>query len=71
MCRSDFATLPPVLLPEQPAVVLLFERDLVSWLLAIDEYGEQEDLRGSDRRSVTPYVHGRMGLYCSSLALLV
>jgi hypothetical protein len=27
--------------------------------------------RGSGRRSVTPYVHGRMELYCSSLALPV
>jgi hypothetical protein len=28
-CRSGFTTLPPVLLQEQPAVVLLLERALV------------------------------------------
>jgi hypothetical protein len=52
-------------------VVLLLERDLVSWSLAMDEHGEHEDLCGSDRRSIIPYVHGRMKLYCSSLALPV
>jgi hypothetical protein len=31
---------------------------LVSWLLAMREYGGHEDLRGSGRRSVIPYVHG-------------
>jgi hypothetical protein len=61
--RSSFATLSPVLLPEQSAVVLLLERDLISWLSAIDKHGEQEDLRGSDRRSVISYVHRRMELY--------
>jgi hypothetical protein len=30
-------------------VVLLLERALVSWLLAIDEHGGYEDLRGSVR----------------------
>jgi hypothetical protein len=35
-CRSSFATLPPVLLLEQPAVVLLLERALVSWSSAIE-----------------------------------
>jgi hypothetical protein len=30
ICRSGFITLPPVLLPEQPDVVLLLERALVS-----------------------------------------
>jgi hypothetical protein len=49
-------------------VVLLLERALVSWSSAIDEHG---DLCGSGRRSVIPYVHGRMELYCSSLAFLV
>jgi hypothetical protein len=48
-------------------VVLLLKRDLVSWSLAIDEYGGHEDLRGSGHRSVIPYIHGRMELYCSSL----
>jgi hypothetical protein len=31
---------------------------LVSWLLAMREYGGYEDLRVSGRRSVIPYVHG-------------
>jgi hypothetical protein len=31
---------------------------LVSWLLAMREYGGHEDLRGSGRRSIIPYVHG-------------
>jgi hypothetical protein len=57
-CRSGFTTLPPVPLQEQPAVVLLLEGALVSWLLAMRKYGGHEDLRGLDRRSVIPYVHG-------------
>jgi hypothetical protein len=40
-------------------VVLLLERALVSWSLAINEHDGHEDLRGSGRRSVIPYVHGR------------
>jgi hypothetical protein len=51
-------------------VILLLERALVSWSLAIDEHGGHEDLRSSGRRSVIPYVHGRTGLYCSSLPCL-
>jgi hypothetical protein len=39
-------------------VVLLLEGALVSWLLAMREYGGHEDLRGSGRRSAIPYVHG-------------
>jgi hypothetical protein len=58
VCRSGFATLPPVPLQEQPAVVLLLEGSLVSWSLAMDKRGGHEDLRGSGRRSVIPYVHG-------------
>jgi hypothetical protein len=50
-------------------VVLLLERALVSWSSAIDERSELKDLIGSDRRSVISYIHGRMLLYCSSLAL--
>jgi hypothetical protein len=42
---------------------------LVSWSLVMDEHGEYEDLRGSGWQSVIPYVHGRMELYCSILAL--
>jgi hypothetical protein len=59
-----------VLLPKLPAVVLLLEMVLVFWLSPIDEYSKEEDLRDSVRRSV-PYVHGRIELYCSSLALSV
>jgi hypothetical protein len=47
-------------------VVLLLERDLVSWSLAMDERSGHEDLRGSGRQSVIPYIHGRTELYCSS-----
>jgi hypothetical protein len=43
---------------EQSTVVLLLEGALVSWLLAMREYGGHEDLRVSGRRSVIPYVHG-------------
>jgi hypothetical protein len=68
-CRSGFATLPPVLLQEQSAVVLLLEGALVSWSLAMDERSGHEDLRGSDRRSVIPYVHGRTELYCTQACL--
>jgi hypothetical protein len=63
-------TLSPVLLQEQLAVVLLLERVLVYWSLAMDERGGHEDLRGSGHRSVIPYVHGRTELYCSSLSYL-
>jgi hypothetical protein len=48
-------------------VVLLLGRALASWSLAIDERGGHEDLQGSGRQSVIPYVHKRTGLYCSSL----
>jgi hypothetical protein len=51
-------------------MVLLLERDFVSWLLAMDEHGEHEGLRGSSYRSVIPYVHGETELYCSSMACL-
>jgi hypothetical protein len=50
-------------------VVLLLEGSLVSWSLSMDERGGHEDLRGSGRRSVIPYVHRRTELYCSSLYL--
>jgi hypothetical protein len=63
-------TLPSVLLQEQPAVVLLLERALVSWSLAMDERGGHEDLCGLGRQSVIPYVHGRIELYCSNLPCL-
>jgi hypothetical protein len=68
--RSGFMTLPSVLLQEQPAVVLLWGRALASWSLAMNECGGHQDLRGLDRRSIIPYVHGRTGLYCTSLPCL-
>jgi hypothetical protein len=67
--RNDFTTLLSVVLQEQPAMILLLERVLISWSSAIDERSEHKNLRGSDRQSVIPYVHGRMKLYCPSLAL--
>jgi hypothetical protein len=51
-------------------VVLLLEGALVSWSLAMDECAGHEDLRGSGRRTIIPYVHERMKLYCSSLPCL-
>jgi hypothetical protein len=69
-CQTSFMILPPVLLQEQPVVIFLLEMVLVSWSLAIDERGGHKDLRGSGRRSVIPYVHGRTKLYCSSLPCL-
>jgi hypothetical protein len=51
-------------------VVVLLERALISWSLAIDERGGHEDFCGSSRQSVIPYVARRMKLYCSSLACL-
>jgi hypothetical protein len=53
-----------VVLLEQSIVILLLERDLVSYSSAINE---QEDLYDSDYRSVISYVHGRIELYCSNL----
>jgi hypothetical protein len=64
-------TLPPDLLQEQSTVVLCLERVLVSWLLARDGCGEHSGLHGLGRQSVTPYIHRRRELYCSSLALPV
>jgi hypothetical protein len=57
-CRSGFTTLPPVPLQEQPDVVLLLERLRSHKVLVIREYCGHEDLRGSGRQSVIPYVHG-------------
>jgi hypothetical protein len=68
-CQSGFATLPPVPLQVQPAMVLLLEGALVSWSLAMDECGEHDDLSGSGRLSVIPYVHGRTELYCAQACL--
>jgi hypothetical protein len=51
-------------------VVLLWGRDLASWSLGMDECGGHENLCGSDRRSMIPYVHWRTKLYCSSFPCL-
>jgi hypothetical protein len=51
-------------------VVLLLERALASWSLAIDECDGHQDLYGSDRQSVIPYIYKRTGLYYSSLPCL-
>jgi hypothetical protein len=52
-------------------VVLLLEGLRSRKVLVIREYGGHEDLRGSGRRSVIPYVHGRKGvvLLCLSARL--
>jgi hypothetical protein len=63
-------TLPPVLLHEQPTMVLLLGRALASWLLAIDERGGHKDLCGLDCQSVISYIHRRTRLYCSNLPCL-
>jgi hypothetical protein len=63
-------TLSLVLLQEHPDVLLLLERPLASWSLAMDEHGGYEDLHGSGRRSIIPYAHGRTELYCTSLPCL-
>jgi hypothetical protein len=61
-----------VLLQDQHVMVLLLESDLVSQLLAKNKHGEHIYLRGSDRRSVIPYVHKKKELlFCSSLILPV
>jgi hypothetical protein len=52
-------------------MVLCLEHALVSWLLSRDGHGEHNGLHGLGYRNVTPYVHGRRELYCSSLALPV
>jgi hypothetical protein len=69
--RSGIMIFLSVLLQEQSAVVLLLKMALVSLSLDMDEHGEHEDLRGSCRQSVIPYVHVIMELYCSSLTLPV
>jgi hypothetical protein len=51
-------------------VVLLLEGVLVSCSLTMDERGGHEDLRGSGRRSVIPYVHRRIGVVLLKPALL-
>jgi hypothetical protein len=66
MCQSGFTTLSPEPLPERPAVVLLLEGVLVSWLLAMDERDGHEDLRDLVHQSVIPYVHGRTCIFAQT-----
>jgi hypothetical protein len=56
-------------LQKQPVVVLLLEGFRSHEELAMREYGGHEYLRGSGRRSVITYVHGRMKLYYCVLVL--
>jgi hypothetical protein len=51
-------------------VILLWERVLGSWSLAMDERGGHEDLRDSGCRSVIPCIHRRTELSCTSLPYL-
>jgi hypothetical protein len=69
MCRSGFATFSPEPLQEQSAVFFLWGRSLTSWLLALSERGGHDDLGGSGRLSVIPYVYGRTELYCAQVCL--
>jgi hypothetical protein len=68
-CRSGFMTLPLESLQEQSAVVLLLEGALVPWSLAMDERSGHEDLHGSGRWSIIPYVHETTELYCAQACL--
>jgi hypothetical protein len=65
--RSSFMTLLLERLEEQSVVIFLLYGVLISLSLAINERGGHKDLRGLDRRSVIPYVHMRMELYCSNM----
>jgi hypothetical protein len=51
--------LSPVLLQEQPAVVLYW-RELKSLWFTMYEHCEHQDLCGSGRWIMIPYVHGRI-----------
>jgi hypothetical protein len=64
---SSFSTLLSELLEEQSVVILLLYGVLISLSLPINERGGHEDLRGLYRRSVIPYVHMRMEMYCSNM----
>jgi hypothetical protein len=50
-------------------VVLLWGMSLASWLLALGERGGHDDLHGSGRLSVIPYIHRRTELYCAQACL--
>jgi hypothetical protein len=51
-------------------VVLLLEGALVSWSLTIDECSGHKDIHSLGHGKVIPYIHGRTGLYWSSLLYL-
>jgi hypothetical protein len=51
-------------------VVLLQERSLASWLLALTEREGRNDLRGLGRLSVILYVQWRAELYCAQACLV-
>jgi hypothetical protein len=51
-------------------MVLLRGRHLAFWLLALGERGGHDDLRGSARLSIIPYVHKRTELYCAQAYLV-
>jgi hypothetical protein len=70
-CQSGFTTFQSVLLQEQTTVVLLLERALISWSLAMDERIGHQDLCGLGHQNVKPYVYERIELYCSSMILPV
>jgi hypothetical protein len=57
-CRSGFKTLPSVPLLEQYRCGSFVGGAQIAVELANREYGGHQDLRGSGRRSVIPYVHG-------------
>jgi hypothetical protein len=57
--RSGFTTLSLALLRVARCGSLL-ERAKIAQTLAMEEHGGHENLRGSGRRSVIPYVHGRV-----------
>jgi hypothetical protein len=52
-------------------MLLMWGRPLAFLVFALDERGGHDDLCGSDRLSIIPYIHGRTELYfCSSLHCL-
>jgi hypothetical protein len=57
-CRTGFMTFLPALPLEQSAVIRYWRGLGLSSLQLWMKYGEHEDLCGSDRRSITSYIHG-------------
>jgi hypothetical protein len=50
----------PLVLLRAPCCGSLLERAYVAQALAMEKHGGHEDLRGSGRRNVIPYIHGRV-----------